>query len=326
MKRFLKLAVAGVLLCLLLQASSLAQEASSPYRVSDEQGNTVHIFPTPSMAYTIPPPAGALSYHGGPIMPSVKLFVIFWVPPTLQNGNPTSLPAKYQNLVKKFMADYPGHGIANNSTQYYSTTAGVNTYFKNAGSFGGSVVDTNSYPASGCSDPFTPGNCITDAQLRTEIQNVMTAQGWTSGLGKMYLVFTSIGEGSCSGASCAYTQYCAYHSYFGSAASPVIYGNEPYADPNYCFATGTQQAPSGDKPSDGAVNIASHEITEANTDPELNAWWDTANGEEIGDLCAWMFAPNTWDGGLANQMWNGHFYDLQLEYDNHTSSCVQVGP
>jgi hypothetical protein len=74
------------------------------------------------------------------------------------------------------------------------------------------------------------------------------------------------------------------------------------------------------------VNVTSHEITEANTDPELNAWWDSGNGEEIGDLCAWRFGTNTWDAGLANQMWNGRFYDLQLEYDNHTSGCVQVGP
>jgi hypothetical protein len=325
-KRFFKVATIAVLLCLLLQAGSLAQEASSPYLASDEQGNTVHISPTPSMAMTIPPPAGALSYHGGPIMPSVKLFVIFWVPPTLQNNNPTSLSTKYQNVVKRFATDYPGHGIANNSTQYYSINAGVNTYFKNAGSLGGTFVDTNPYPASGCTDPITPGDCITDAQLQTEIQNLMALNGWSSGLGKMYLVFTSTGEGSCMGAYCAYRDYCAYHGYFGSAASPVIYGNMPYADPNYCFATGTQQAPSGDKPSDGAANLASHEITEATTDPELNAWWDTANGEEIGDLCAWTFGSQSWDGGLANQMWNGHFYDLQLEYDNHTSSCVQAGP
>ena len=72
--------------------------------------------------------------------------------------------------------------------------------------------------------------------------------------------------------------------------------------------------------------LPSHEITEATTDPELNAWYDTANGEEIGDLCAWNFGTPTWDGGLANQKWNAHFYDLQLEYNNHTASCVRLGP
>jgi len=153
----------------------------------------------------------------------------------------------------------------------------------------------------------------------------MTLEGWTPGLNKIFLVFTSMGEGSCIGTSCAYTDYCAYHGYFGSTGTPTIYANQPYADPNYCYATGTQTDPNGDIPSDANVSVASHEITEANTDPELDAWYD-ATGNEIGDLCAWTFGTNTWDSSLANQMWNGHFYELQQEYDNHTSSCVQVGP
>ena len=154
----------------------------------------------------------------------------------------------------------------------------------------GSVVDTDPYPASGCSDTVTPGNCITDAQLQAEISKVMTAHSWTPGLNKMFIVFTSTGEGSCfdgTSSSCAYTSYCAYHGSFGSTTTPTIYANMPYADPNHCYATG-QHDPSGDIPSDANVNVTSHEITEATTDPELNAWWDTANGEEIGDLCAWQ--------------------------------------
>jgi hypothetical protein len=194
------------------------------------------------------------------------------------------------------------------------------------GAFGGFYVDTDAYPASGCTHPITGKNCINDAQLQAEIKRVMALKGWKTGLGNMFLVFTSSGEGSCLDANvCAYIYYCAYHGAFGSATSPTIYGNEPYADPNYCFAGG-QQAPNGDVHADLAANIASHEMTEANTDPELNAWWNSANGEEIGDLCVWMFGTLTWDSGHANQMWNGHFYDLQMEYDNHTASCIQQGP
>jgi hypothetical protein len=76
---------------------------------------------------------------------------------------------------------------------------------------------------------------------------------------------------------------------------------------------------------DTAATAASHELTEAITDPLLNAWF-TSTGEEIGDLCAFNYGVNTWDRGKANQSWNGHFYELQQEYDNHNGSCVQVGP
>jgi hypothetical protein len=105
----------------------------------------------------------------------------------------------------------------------------------------------------------------------------------------------------------------------------------PYANPTYFYGfSQDQHDPSGDKPSDANVNVASHEITEATTDPLVSTgpyeWYDNANGEEIGDLCAWMFSTADWDSGLANQGWNGRFYDLQLEYDNHTSGCVKIGP
>lgn len=327
--------MAATLLTLIALVPVWAQDAgTSPYRVTGETG-TIHIYPTPELSRQIKAQQGtnaltpALTYQGGPIMTGDSLYAIFWIPTTLQNGNPTSLSTKYQSVAKQFLNDYPYHGIANNSTQYYSTTSGKK-YFVGKGGLAGSYIDTNPYPATGCSDTVTPANCITDAQLQAEVARVMTLNGWSGGLNKMFLVFTSKGEGSCfdsTSSSCAYTQYCAYHSYFGSSATPTIYANQPYADPNYCYAPGNgQKDPSGDIASDANVNVASHEITEANTDPELNAWWDTANGEEIGDLCAWSFGTNGWDGGLANEMWNGHFYDLQLEYDNHSASCVQLGP
>ena len=332
---FAKGMLAAAVLALLLPVVATAQDVSnSPYVVTGETG-TVHIMPTPELSRQIKaeqgarPPAAALSYHGGPIMTGVNSYAIFWIPAHLQNGGATGLSAIYQSVAKNLLVDYPFHGIANNSTQYYSTSGGVNTFFIGKGGLAGSVVDTNPYPASGCSDSVTPGNCITDAQLQAEITRVMGVQGWTPGLNKIFLVFTSTGEGSCfdsTNASCANTAYCAYHGAFGSATNPTIYANQPYANPTYCFATGTQKAPSGDTPSDANVNVASHEITEATTDPELNAWWDTANGEEIGDLCAWTFGALSWDGGLANQKWNTHFYDLQLEYNNHTASCVRLGP
>jgi len=323
---------AAPLLALMMPVLAMAQNAeNSPYRVTGETG-TVHIYPTPELSRQIKAQTGSqalgvLTYQGGPIMTGESLYAIFWVPATLQTGAATSLSAKYETVAKQFLGDYPYHGIANNSTQYYSTPP--TKYFTATGGLAGFYIDKDAYPASGCTDSVTPGNCITDAQLQAEIRKVMTLKGWTPSLKKMFLVFTSTGEGSCfdsTSSSCAYTSYCAYHGYFGSTSAPTIYANQPYADPNYCYYTGVQTDPSGDIPSDANVNVASHEITEANTDPELDAWWDTSNGEEIGDLCAWTFGTNTWDSAKANQMWNGRFYELQLEYDNHTSSCVQVGP
>ncbi len=258
---------------------------------------------------------------------SVTTYAIYWVPAKLQNGGATSIPTHYQSVQNNMLKDYEGHGIDNNNTQYYQVTAtGSKQYIQNKGGFGGSVVDTTPYPASGCSDSATPGNCITDAQLETELLNVMAAKGWTGGLNKMFLVFTSSGEGSCfdsGSSSCSYVQFCAYHSYIPGSA-PIVYSNEPFGNISVCQASGVP-SPNSDPVADAASTAASHELTEAITDPELDAWF-TALGNEIGDLCAYNYGTNTWDSAKANQMWNGHFYELQTEFSNHHPGCVQVGP
>lgn len=328
--------VVAVTLTLLLPALATAQQTNSPYVVAGQSGN-IHLHLTPQLVRQLkaqaaastsvtPAVTPAMTYHGGPVMTGTYVYAVFWVPPTLQSGATTTLSSKYIALAKQLLVDYPGHGIANNNTQYNAGSS----YASSFGGLSGYYVDTNPYPASDCTDSVTPGNCITDSQLQTEITRVMALEKWTPALNKMFIVFTSTGEGSCSdgtSSSCAYTHYCGYHGYFATTSGPTIYANMPYADPNHCYASGNgQHSPNGDIASDALLNVTSHEITEAVTDPELNAWWDTANGEEIGDLCAWQFGTADWDSGLANQMWRGHYYDLQLEYNNHTASCVKVGP
>jgi hypothetical protein len=295
-------------------------------------GNSIHIFPTVDQAAALKSALVAaastpLLYHaGGRIMPSANIYVIFWLPPKLQNGTATTLSKAYQDLQIRFMKDYPAHGIDNNNTQYYETVSSTTTYIGNVGQFVDSYVDTRSYPASACKDSVTPGNCITDAQLRAEIQWVMGQKKWKGGLTNIYFVYTGTGEGSCfdaSSTSCAYTAYCAYHGAI-PGATPVLYANMPYADPKYCH-TATTPSPNNSVDGDAATSVASHELTEAITDPQLNAWF-ASSGAEIGDLCAWQFGSNTWGTNNANQSWNGHLYELQLEWDNHTNSCVALGP
>ena len=317
-----KLAVLVGLMILVLHVTVSAQEASPR-----TEGNDIHIYPTFTTARTLPAAAGVLTYQGGPVMQSgVSTYAIFWVPAKLQNGGATGMTAHYQAVLKNVLGDYSGHGLDNNNTQYYQIVGTVTSYIQNKGGFAGSYIDTTAYPASGCSDSATPGNCITDAQVQAEITKVMGIKGWTGGLNKMFFLFTSSGEGSCfdsTSTSCAYTQYCAYHGFYG--AGPTIYGNMPFGNLSACQAPGTP-SPNGDALADAVASTTTHELTEAITDPELDAWYDTTNGEEIGDLCAYNYGTNTWDSAKANEMWNGRFYELQQEYDNHKSACAQLGP
>ncbi|HEV2301770.1 MAG TPA: hypothetical protein VGR91_09400 [Stellaceae bacterium] len=316
--------------------------------VTNAAGSVAHLFPTVARAAALraqntlyfggDPP---LVYHsGGSIMPTLTIYNIFWVPPTLQNGGSTGMSNSYGSLMIRLAQDYGGHGIDNNNTQYFQTIGATTTYIKNSGNFGAFFVDNSAYPASGCSDSATPGNCITDAQIQAEITKVMGIKGWTGGLTHIFMLYTSSGEGSCfdsTSTSCAYTQYCAYHGFI-SGSPDVIYSNMPFGDTTNCQEPGIP-SPNGDAVADAVTTAASHEITEAVTDPLLNAWFTAGLGYEIGDLCAYDYGNsdtgtfNTYDSGKANQSWNGHFYELQTEFDNHayagtgnTKGCVQTGP
>jgi len=43
---------------------------------------------------------------------------------------------------------------------------------------------------------------------------------------------------------------------------------------------------------DGAISVMTHELEEATTDPDLNAWYDSS-GAENGDKCAWTFGHSS---------------------------------
>ena len=335
-RKSLASSVAAVAMMGLLCAGAILAQDEATRVTPHTSGYNIHAFPSVNRKAGLAPQTGLgpLVYNGGPVMQAgVTPYVIFWVPSKLQSGGATAMSAHYQSVQKNMLSDYTAHGIDNNNTQYSQQInfTGPKTYIQNKGSAAISYLDTNPFPPSGCKDTATPGNCITDLQLQTEIKRVMALKAWTGGLSKMFFLFTSSGEGSCfdsSSTQCSYTYYCAYHSYYmGGAAgtTPIIYANEPYGDVSNCQAPGTP-SPNGDPIADAAATSASHELTEAITDPELDAWY-TAQGNEIGDLCAYDYGTfYRWDGGNANQMWNGHFYMLQTEYNNNQLSCVQVGP
>jgi hypothetical protein len=293
-------------------------------------GNTVHIAPTVQQRAARAKAfadAGPLLYHsGGAIMPTAYLYAIFWLPASgkLQNGQATSLPFNDRFLETTFLQDYARHATGTLTTQYSQTIGTTTTYITGSGGLLDTYLDTAPYPASGCSDGATPGNCLTDAQIQTEIQRVMSVKGWTGGLNRIVLLFTSSGEGSCIGGSCAYTEYCAYHGAITSVSPNIIYANMPYGNLSVCQVPGTP-SPNGNAAADAVISVTSHEVTEAITDPLLNAWY-TAQGNEIGDLCNFNYGSNTWDGGKANQSWTGHFYEVQMEFDNHALACEHAGP
>ncbi|HLY50859.1 MAG TPA: hypothetical protein VKR21_16845 [Solirubrobacteraceae bacterium] len=274
-------------------------------------------------ASTIGAAVSNLTYHGGPVMHTNKVFAIYWIPSGF------SVQSGYQNTINTFFQNVAADsGKSSNvyfsDTQYYDTTNGNILY---SSSWGTSVLDTQPYPANGCHDVYT-SVCLTDAQIQNEIRRLGGVyKGAATGLGTEYFMFTPKNVGSCefSFGLCAYSYYCAYHSNFKLAnGSQVLYANMPYAawSPANC---GSGQSPNGND-ADSTINVTSHEHNETITDPLGTGWLDATNQED-GDKCAWMFGSplGGTPGAEYNQVINGHHYWLQQEWSNASSGCVLTG-
>ena len=135
-----------------VQARTISNSASTnggpELNQPDGNGNWAHILPTlqTSSAAVGATDNGPLLYHaGGSVMPRLNIYVIFWKPAKLQNGEPATMSAVYTKVLGNFAADYVGHSISTILTQYYQTIGGVTTYISN---LVGSVAGTGSEAAA----------------------------------------------------------------------------------------------------------------------------------------------------------------------------------
>jgi hypothetical protein len=264
---------------------------------------------------------GTLRYHNGPVMHTNKVYAIYWVPA----GGIYGVDSTYRSTIDRYFSDVAAATVADDrnnvyytSTQYYDAAG----YVGYSSTFAGSAVDSNPLPPSGCTDSYT-SVCLSDAQIQAELKKVIAAQAWTANSSTEFFMFTPKGVGSCSGSSCAFSDYCAYHSWMGSGATATLYSNMPYAD-TVPAACDVGQHPNGGD-ADATLNVTSHEHNETITDEQGNAWYDLA-GYENGDKCAWKFGTVSGPSGAQyNQTINGNHYWLQLEYSNAQRGCVQSG-
>jgi hypothetical protein len=301
-----------------------------------QSGGVAHIKPTATMlsrmrgASNQQTDKGPLLYHNGPVVQHPVIYEIYWSPAKLQTGAPTGYSVNFTAVNLAVAASYNGHAIGNITTQYGQLINGKASYPENDGYLAAAVVDQSPYPASGCSNQTTPGNCLNDTQVQAEIVKMVQAQKWQVGLNSIFVLYTSSGEGSCMAANSQQTEcstpggYCAYHSAIvpqsNDINSVILYAVIPYPLKD----CDTDKSPNRDADADSAADSFGHEVTEVITDPVGDGWFTAQN--EIGDICNFNYSPSTYDNGLANQVWNGFPFELQSEFDNHSQQCVQIGP
>jgi hypothetical protein len=125
--------------------------------------------------------------------------------------------------------------------------------------------------------------------------------------------------------------YCAWHS-AGTCPNGVTVqfafffnlDGDPGCDP--------QDTSSGHSQGLAALgNVSGHELSEALTDPHLNAWYDSS-GAENADKCAWTFGTPLLTFASGSQWkiqgnWSNHAYDTNAGYPNSSgqNGCIDGG-
>ncbi|TMI59472.1 hypothetical protein E6H14_03380 [Candidatus Bathyarchaeota archaeon] len=258
-------------------------------------------------------------YHGGPTMHISISYAIFWLPGGNNFEQSSGTDSAYMSLINGFLNDTSGTSYYNILNQYPDNINGTPL---DRSVLGGSYLDTTPYPVAG-----TEAHPLHDSDIQAEVTNAMKANNWVPGPNKIFHVFTGYGIESCydtSNRECTFTVYCAYHSFFTQGSQSIIYSNMPDFNgvTGHCTPRG-QSPPNHDYYADPEINILSHELFEAVSDPLLNAWTDSF-GAEIGDKCSWNFGSVNPDG--SNLVLNGHKYLVQLEWSNYNGCVLSYGP
>src|SRR5207302_9845886 len=126
-----------------------------------------------------------------PVLHSLSTYAIYWDPQDYYHGD-------WEGVIDNFLANL---GIAAGQlsnvfsvdTQYRdSTNQGATSH----SSFRGAYTDTNAYPASACTHPHPPeaaaplqeghAVCLTDGQIRSQLQTFIAQHGLPAGMGTIY--------------------------------------------------------------------------------------------------------------------------------------------
>jgi hypothetical protein len=240
-----------------------------------------------------------ISYHGGPVMTSTQDIYYIWY------GNWSGNSAT--TILADFMNNLGG-------SPYYN----INTTYKN----GSNVAVPNSISLSGVTTTSAYlGTSLSDAQIQQVVKDTINSGVFgAANPNAIYFVLTSADVTASSGFC---TQYCGWHTHATINGVDVKYSF--VGNPDRCISSCAAQTtgPNGNAGADGMASIIAHELEEAASDPDLNAWYDR-RGYENADKCAWTFGAEytTSNGAKANMKLGTRDYLIQRNWDATLQACA----
>jgi hypothetical protein len=240
-----------------------------------------------------------LSWHGGSIMVSAQTTAIFWGP---RWANPDQV-AKITGL-DSFYGGMGGTAYARTSNEYTDSTHTVTDSI----SYNGHLVDTSQATGGGSTSAILTEVC---KMISSPVSN-----GY-------YPVYVDVGRGNAG--------YCAWHS--SSTCGGVIVQFAFFFNLDGDVGCDPNDNLSGHSEGLAALaNVSAHELSEARSDPHLDAWFDS-QGAENSDKCAWSFGPTLvpFNDGTSWKLqgnWSNSAYNSTTRGYNNSSGqkgCIDGG-
>jgi hypothetical protein len=260
--------------------------------------------PAPGQARKAARPGGTngITYHGGPLLTNGVTAYYIWY--GAWSGDLTT------TILTDLAKSLGGSPYFNINTTY---TDGSTQPVANSVAFGDAVMMG-----------YTHGTALSDANIEQIVSEAIAA-GLKNDTNGVYFVLTSADVNETSGFC---TQYCGWHNRATIAGSDIKYAfiGNPKRCPSACEVQSA--GPNGNTGADGMASILSHELEEAATDPDLNAWYDR-RGEENADKCAWTYGSTytVSNGALANMKLGSRDYLIQQNWVNASGGyCAKQYP
>jgi hypothetical protein len=243
-----------------------------------------------------------INYHGGPVMRASQVHVYF-----IWYGNWTNGPHASDSQTTVGLLDIlfgPTRGIGNSGYFKINTT-----YADSVGHPSGNIA-----LAASASNRYSQGKALTDASVRTIVNGALASHALPTDANGIYFVLTSSDVSESSGFC---SKYCGWHTHTTIAGTDIKYAFVGNSDrcPNACEMQAV--SPNRDSGADGMASVMAHEAQESVTDPDLNAWYDSA-GNENADKCAWKFGPvsGMMGQGAYNQTFGTYNWLIQMNWEN----------
>jgi hypothetical protein len=261
------------------------------------ESGTPHALPFGLSADAAATPRAHLTDYGGPVLANAKVVAVLW-----GDGVDATVSGKIGGFYKAVVG-----------SPYFTWLSEYDTASQKIGK--GILAGTVAIA------PHSARTTLSDAQIEKELAaQIKSGKLPAPDADTVFMIHFPPGVSITMGgsASCQSGGFCGYHSAFRRGGKRVAYAVLPDMSAGSGCDTGCG---SGATPFDVVTSVASHELVEATTDPEVGlakglnaplAWYDEKNGE-IGDIC---------NGKSGKLRAKSATYTVQKQWSNAAGACV----